>query len=142
MPIRVPENVGGELRLLPEDTYDATLQDLFLGKSTASGQPKLTAKWVITSEYSGKKGKDYISTVGESVLESYSLQPQALWKLNTLYKKCTGKTLNDAFDPEQEYTEEEFAEMVKSALIGFDAKIRTIIDSTTGDDRTTVEEIL
>ena len=68
MQIHVPEDLGGKLRALPEDTYLAAIQDMFLGESR-TGNPKLTVKWVVRSEYSGKHGKDYVSTIGENVLE-------------------------------------------------------------------------
>jgi len=130
MQIHVPEELGGSLRILPEDTYKAVIQDMFLGKSK-SGNPKITVKWLIQSEYSGEKDENYISTIGENVLETYSLQPQALWNLNDLYKSITKDRL-----PMGDYTEEEFLEMLKASLIGASMKIRIITDN----DRSIVEE--
>jgi hypothetical protein len=130
MQVHVPEELGGSLRVLPEDTYDAVIQDMFLGVSK-TGNPKLTVKWLVQSEYTGEKDEDYISTVGENVLETYSLQPQALWNLNDLYKSVTGDRL-----PQGDYDEEEFLEMLKNALLGASMKIRLITD----DNRSVVEE--
>ena len=134
MQIHVPEDVGGKLRVVPEDTYDATIQDMFLGKSQ-SDNPKLTVKWVLRSEYSGKHGKDYVSTIGENVLETYSLLPQALWNLNDLYQTVTGEEL-----PQGDYDEETFLDMLKSQLLGAEMKIRVVTDTQSGQERSVVEE--
>jgi hypothetical protein len=117
MRISIPENVGGELRVLPEDTYEASIQDLFYGLSQTKN-PKITMKWVVQSEYSGKHDKDYQSTIGENVLESYSLQTKAVWKLNSLYKQITGEKL-----PMGDYEPEEFTSMIKEALVGAECMI-------------------
>lgn len=135
--ITVPEDLGGELRVLPEDTYEASIQDIFYGMSKTSGAPKLTVKWVVQSEYSGKHGEDYVSTVGENVLEAYSLQPNALWKLNNLYKTTTGERL-----PQGDYQPEEFVDMVKNALIGAECLIDVMTDSSQGRERSVVANIL
>jgi len=133
--ISVPENVGGELRVLPEDTYEAAIQDIFYGLSQ-SKQPKITVKWVIQSEYSGTKDKDYQSTVGENVLEAYSLQPNALWKLNTLYKTITGDRL-----PQGDYEPDDFVQMLKDNLIGSEALIDVVTEDMVGSDRSVVRNI-
>lgn len=135
--INVPENVGGELRVLPEDTYEVAIQDLFYGISRTSQQPKITIKWVVQSEYSGKHDKDYISTVGENVLEAYSLQPNAIWKLNGLYKTVTGERL-----PMGDYEPEEFVGMVKDALKGFEAMADIATDSSSGDERSVIKNLV
>ena len=134
MQIIIPEDLGGKLRVLPEDTYQARIQDLFLGKSQA-GNPKLTLKWVITSEYSGTQPEDYVSTVGEAVLENFSLLPQALWNLNDLYRDITGEQL-----PAGEMSDEEFLQMLKDALIGAEMSILVTTDDASGEPRSVVED--
>ena len=134
--ISIPENVGGDLRLLPEDTYEAAIQDLFFGTSQ-KGFPKITVKWIVQSEYTGKHGKDYQSTVGENVLEAYSLQPNAVWKLNSLYKLVTGDRL-----PQGDYTEEEFTSLIKDALIGSEALLDVATDNGSGSDRSIVKNVV
>jgi len=107
MQIHVPEDLGGDLRVIPDDTYRATIADVFIGKSKSSGQPKATVKWTITSEYSGPtEDEDYVTTVGETVLDTYSLQPQAIWRLNDTYKLLTNDRL-----PMGDYSDEEFGEI-------------------------------
>lgn len=130
--ISVPQDIGGDLRILPEDTYRATIQDVFYGVSK-SKQPKLTVKWVVQSEYSGKKGKGHISTIGENVLETFSLQPQALWNLNTLYKDITGEKL-----PHGDFTAEEFTQLVKDAIKGAEFDIDVGTSTESGEERSTV----
>jgi len=135
MEIHVPEDIGGKLRLLPEDTYDATIQDIFYGLSKASDAPKLTVKWVITSEFSGKQDKNYVSTIGENVLETFSLQPQALWNLNDLYMDVVGEPL-----PQGDHEPEAFVAMMKEKLLGAEGKIRIEIDPASGEERSKVAE--
>lgn len=135
--ISIPENVGGELRVIPEDTYEVAIQDLFYGISKTSQQPKVTIKWVVQSEYSGKHDKDYQSTVGENVLEAYSLQPNAVWKLNSLYKLATGNRL-----PMGDYEPEEFTSMIKDALIGFEAMADVATDTGLGDERSVIKNLV
>ena len=140
MQIHVPEDVGGEdLRVLPEDTYQASLSDWFLGKSKA-GQPKLTAKWVITSECNDPdvvKDKKYESTIGADVLDNYSLQPQALWKLNGLYKQVTGEKL-----PHGDFDEEGFHQMIKESLLGIEAELDIVTDTGSGEERSNVKKVI
>ena len=132
MQIHIPEDLGGDLRVLPEDTYDAQIQDLFTGSSKA-GNPKITVKWVVTSEYSGKKTKDYKPTTGENVLENFSLLPQAVWNLNSLWTEVTGEKL-----PHGDYSLEEFGEILKTQLIGAEFKIDVTTSTESGDERSNI----
>ena len=134
MQIHVPEDLGGKLRLLPDDIYKCAIQDMFLGTSK-EGNPKLTLKWVLQSEYSGKHKKDYISTIGENVLETFSLLPQAMWNLNDLYKTVTGEQL-----PQGDYGPEEFVALLKEQLLGVEMQLRLVTDNASGTDRSVVEE--
>jgi len=140
MKIKVPENVGGgDLRVLPvsEPTYEAVLEDIFLGKS-GTGNPKATVKYIVTSEYEGKeaKAKDFESTIGATVLETFSLQEQAIWRLNDLFKQCTGERV-----PQGDFEEEEFLGMLKDAMVGtnFNLMLKNEEDNK-GAMRTQVEK--
>lgn len=141
MKISVPENVGGQdLRLLPvtNPLYEATISDAFLGKSQ-SGNPKLTVRYTVTSEYTGPeaKEKDFESTIGAPVIETFSLQEQAIWKLNDLFKKVTGDRI-----PAEEYDEEEFLNMIKKAIVG--TKVTLLLKhgtSNKGEKRLEVDKL-
>lgn len=113
MRIVIPENLGGDLVVIPSDSYEAEIQDIFLGES-ASKNPKATVKYIVLTEYTGKKLPEGIeTTVGCVLLESFSLQPQAVWKLNGLWKDVKGENL-----PQGDFSKEEFEAMLKEELIG------------------------
>lgn len=132
MKIRVPENPGGALRTFEDDTYDVAIMDMFHGQSK-TGNAKLTVKYVIRSEYSGKHSKTYKSTVGENVLETFSLQEQAIWNLNDLHKQVTGENL-----PQGDYDVEEFVQLIKDRLLGAEGRLDLVQDSSTGNPRMVV----
>jgi len=109
--IHVPEEMGGgDLRLL-EGIARASLQKVLLGTSKAN-QPKATVKFILTEDMDGIKDGEP-STIGEPVLESFSLQPQAMWKINDLYKAVMGANIEH-----KDYTPQEFAAMLNEALTG------------------------
>jgi hypothetical protein len=110
MRIHVPKDLGDELRLLPEGVAEATLERVIIGKSKA-GQPKATLRYVLTSELPVNPNEP--STIGETVLETYSLQEQALFRLNRTYREVTGERL-----PEGDYSPEELEEILNDALGG------------------------
>jgi hypothetical protein len=129
MQIKVPSDIGSDLKILPEGVADATISDLFLGTST-TGNPKVTVKYLISSQMP-TKGQTYIddngeeqafpkdfNTVGEVVLETFSLQPQALFNLNSLWKSVTSSNL-----PQGDYSPEEFIDLLKEELKGRDFKL-------------------
>lgn len=135
--IDIPEDIGGgDLKVLPEDTYAASLTDLILGTSS-TGNPKLTAVWVITSEFEGDWpfDGDRFLTMGEKVLETYSLLPQAIFGLNDLYKAKTGEQLEHRQVPA-----EQFAEEMRQALIGMEALLDVVIGTRTGGERSEVNK--
>lgn len=134
MKIVVPENMGSDLRVLPEGSYDAEFSDLFLGQSQTQ-KPKMTVKYVITSEYDGPKTDNFKTTIGEPVIETFSLQPQAMFNLNGLYKAVTDKDI-----PAREYTDEEFAAFIKEALAGARFKLLLTVGSNNGKERTEVSD--
>ena len=136
MQIKVPEDVGGELRKL-EGIATATIQSLIIGKSSA-GNPKLTIKYLITEEMDGIADSEP-SAIGEPVLETVSLQPKALWKLNDLYKSVTGERL-----PQGDYSQEEFENMLNEALLGQNftlvLELQIPNDGSSTEGRTTVTD--
>ena len=136
MQIVVPEDLGSELRKL-EGVAKAQIDKIMPGTSKA-GKPKATIKYIITEEMDGIADGE-ASTIGEAVLETFSLQSQALWKLNTLYKQATGERL-----PQGDYTPEEFISMVEEALIGkeFNLVLELVIpdDGSSTEERTEVSE--
>lgn len=133
MKIHIPENIsGGELRLLPEGPAQATIQDIFLGKSK-TGNPKITIKWVVTSElFDG----DADTSIGDNVLDIYSLTEQALWRLNQLYMDATEEPL-----PQGDYSEEEFLDLLKENLIGLEANLILVTDIVNDKERTKIDKV-
>ena len=117
--ITVPSDMGSDLMQFPAGAYDFALKDIILGVSSTNN-PKLTFRWICQSESENMKdfGKKYISTMGATLLDTYSLQPQALFKLNGIYKQATGDQL-----PHGDFEMEEFVEIVKEALQGAQARI-------------------
>ncbi len=141
MKIHVPEEIGGKLKVLPECQVSARIQDLFLGESQ-TGNPKLTAKWVIIEECTDKKALKAVqqyntieTIVGENVLEAFSLLPNAIWNLNDLFSDVTGERI-----PHEDYEPEAFLQMMKDALIGVEARLDLMLDSSTGSARTVVND--
>lgn len=136
MKIVIPENMGSDLRLIPDDSYNAVFADLFVGLSAAK-KPKLTVKYVLTSEYTGKKDPKFKTCIGEAVLETFSLQPQAMFKINGLYKQVKGEDLpaNREFN-----SEEDFAVFMKEVLAG--AQFVLLLETVTNDgkERTDVRD--
>lgn len=151
MQIRVPEQekMGGTLKVLPGGPYTATVKDIIIGESKTSKQPKATLRWIITSEpedgdkaFKGMKdpqGKkiEPFPTTGETVLDTYSLQEQAIWRLNDTHKTLTGQGL-----PQGDYDETELGNLLTENLVGQDALlILTIEPDQQGNDRTKVESV-
>jgi hypothetical protein len=133
MKIHIPEGLGGgELKLMTGSTK-ATLDKIAWGLSQAK-QPKATFMYTVLDELNSDDGLP--TTVGERVLETFSLQPQALFKLNDVYKAATDEGL-----PVGDYSEEEFHGLIEDALLetewqlvlkeGMDqnGKARTEVDS-------------
>lgn len=110
MKIHVPENLGGDLKVLPEGPCTASIDNITLGTSKA-GKPKATVRYILTSEM--YKPEDGQSSVGEVVLETFSLQPQALWNLNSLFKDCTGDSI-----PQGDHEPAELESILQEGLIG------------------------
>jgi len=132
--ITVPDDLGGDLKVFPEGVYDFVLKDIILGTSQAN-KPKLTFRWICQSEAeNAKEIDDYESLMGETVLDSYSLQSQALWKLNSIYKQMTKEQL-----PQGDYEMDEFVGLVKDALDG--ASARVAVQPDEAGERTEITNI-
>lgn len=132
MKVVVPKDLGGTLRNDLYGTFEAVISDMFLGKSQAE-QPKITARYTLKSEMEAPHEG---STVGETVLESFSLQEQAIWKLNDLYKLITGDRL-----PQGDFELEEFFEKIKGACVGKELFLSLAIGKdNNNNDRVEVEK--
>jgi len=134
MKISIPNNIGSDLRVLPVGLAEAVVDQLFLGTSK-TGNPKVTVRYVVTSEMKTEDDQAP-TTVGENVLETYSLQPQALWRLNQVYKEVAGENL-----PQGDYEEGVLEEMLNGTLKG----TRWVLLLTTelnqeGKEYTSIEE--
>ena len=110
MKIVVPEKISSELRKL-EGIAEAQIESVFLGQSK-SKNPKATIKYVITDDMDGIPDGEP-STIGEPVLENYSLLPQSMWKINDTYKQVKGERI-----PQGDFTNEEFEEILVETLVG------------------------
>jgi hypothetical protein len=109
MNIVIPDNIStGDLHVLPNGVARAVLEKVMLGKSK-SGNSKATFKYTIVEEMDGATEP----TVGEAVLETMSLQPQALFSLAAVWKAVTGEKL-----PQGDYEEKEFESMLNNTLAG------------------------
>lgn len=134
MKITIPDDIGGELKVLPNGQYSGVLTNLILGKS-AAGNPKLTGMYTITSE--GYDDPTEGSTVGEKVLETFSLLPQALFNINRLYKSVTKENI-----PLGDYEYEDLLIILLDSLKGqeFNLILEQDISPTTGQPMTKVKE--
>lgn len=133
MQIHVPEDLGGKLRVLPVDVYDIKISDIFI-KPASTGSLQAYIKATVRSEFSGKKGKDYQSTVGEPILTGYNLQEQSLWRLNQAVVEITGDKI-----PHGDWDKESFEQWLKDNLVGWEGKATTENETTNkGTERTVI----
>jgi len=132
MRITIPKDVGGELKVLPEGTCRATIEGLSLGKSKEN-QPKVTVRYICLTELYPSDFKD--STIGERILETFSLQPQALWRINDLYKEATGENI-----PQGDYEDLEFQEILEGDLKGTEWNLLLETETYEGREQTRVKE--
>lgn len=135
MQINIPEGINdGTLKVLPAGIAVATLEKIMFGKSK-SNMPKLTFRYTITEEMADNPSG--VPTTGEVVLETYSLQPQALFKLAGTYKEVTGETL-----PQGDYDEAAFTAMMQEALCGSSWKLflenQIPADGSSTEERTVI----
>ena len=111
MRINIPDSFGSELRKF-NGTCTATIEKLILGKSQQD-QPKLTLRYLILDDAGLELQEGEAPAVGENVLETFSLQPQALFRVNDLYKEATNEKL-----PQGDWDLEEFVAMLTEKLAG------------------------
>lgn len=109
--VSVPENLSSGLRLLPEGPAEATVDKVMVGTSK-KGMPKATFKYIITEEMDNLPD-DEPTAIGEAVLETFSLQSQALFKLNDAYKEVTGDRLKMG-----DYSKEEIEALLNETFVG------------------------
>lgn len=130
MKIVVPENVGGELAKL-EGPCVAIIEKVILGISHNSQQPKATFRYVISE----MEGND--EAAGQNVLETFSLQPQAMFNLNDVWKEVTGERL-----PMGEFSKEEFENMLNETLAGTEWDLILAIEIPQGaeEERTVIKQ--
>ena len=132
MRITIPKDVGGELKVLPEGTCRAAIEGLSLGKSKEN-QPKVTVRYICLTELYPSDSKD--STIGERILETFSLQPQALWRINDLYKEATGENI-----PQGDYEDLELQEILEGDLKGTEWNLLLETETYEGREQTRVKE--
>ena len=134
MRITIPEQIGGELRKL-EGPCEAILEKVMIGESKTRN-PKATFRYTITEEMDCIKEGE-ASAIGESVLETFSLQPQAIFRLNDVYKEVTGERL-----PQGDYGPEEIELMLNESLVGSEwnlaLELQIPTDGSSTEERTTV----
>jgi len=143
--IRISEDqLSSDLALMPEDTYSAELTDITTKLSKSSQQPVSWFIWTVTSDPLEPIDEELFpdlqgSTVGKKVLDSYSLQENAIWRLNQIFKILTQENL----PTDQDYSMEEFNEMLKERLVGSDVTMQlSIEEDNNGVQRNRPESIV
>lgn len=137
MRVRIPEDIssGSDLKVIPPGPYTAAIKDVIVKAAKTSGAPKAVVRWLLTSEPEG--GAAEFPTVGETVLDTYSLQEQALWRLNDLHKALTGQNI-----PAEDYDMKDFEVYLNSVFPGQDATLMLVTEpDNKGNDRTKVESV-
>jgi hypothetical protein len=133
----VPTDIGSSLRVIPPDTYEAEITDIKFGES-AQGKPKCTIIFTLKSDFTGLKGDDFQSCIGEKVIDTVSLQPQAMFRINDYFKAATGDRIPANEDG---YDKDEFEELINENLIGANMAILLETDTSQGDERTKVKKL-
>lgn len=132
MKISIPKDLGGDLKVLPEGPCRAAIEGISLGKSKED-KPKATVRYVCLTELYPKDQEE--TSIGERILETFSLQPQALWRINDLYKEATGDNL-----PQGDYEDPELQEILEEALKGTEWNLLLGTETYEGKDQTKVQE--
>jgi len=132
MKITIPKDLGSELKVIPEGPCRAAIEGISLGKSKTD-QPKATVRYVCLTELYPKGAPE--SSIGERILETFSLQPQAIWRLNDLFKEATGENL-----PQGDYEDTEFQEILEEALKGTEWNLLLATEIYDGREQTKVQE--
>lgn len=135
MKIVVPDKMGDDLRLIPASIYTATFKEAFVGTSQAK-QPKMTVRWIITSEPQDELADP--PTTGETLLDSYSLQENSMWRFNKTFRALTGNNL-----PQQDFDENSFQAFVNETLVGTEAVLDVGVEprADTGEERNRVNKV-
>jgi hypothetical protein len=135
MQIKVPDKMGGEIRVVPGSPYEAVVGDVFVGQSQTKN-PKATIRWILNSEPIGAIADP--PTTGETLLDTYPLQENSIWRFNNTYRALTGENL-----PQGDYDETTFLNLVKSAIVGLNAKLIVDVEprQDTGEERNKVSKV-
>jgi len=133
MRISIPKDIAGGLKVLPEGPCRAAIEGVSVGKSK-EGNPKATVRYVLLTEL--YKPEDQQTSIGERVLETFSLLPQALWNIGSFYKEATGENV-----PQGDYEDAELQETLEEGLKGteWDLILETDL-SPDGNEMTKVAE--
>lgn len=118
MRIHIPKEE--EIPVLPECTVKACVERVVVGTSQ-TGNPKVTVRFIITEDVPNHPEP----LVGVPILENFSLQPQAVWRLQAFYRDATGETI-----PEGDYTQEELADILRKALEGTEWRLHVAPEDT------------
>ena len=110
MRITIPKDLGGELKVLPEGPCRAVIEGVSIGVSKEDN-PKATVRYLCLTELYPKGGEE--TSIGERILESFSFLPQAVWRLNDLFKEAVGDSI-----PQGDYEESELQEILEEGLKG------------------------
>ena len=130
--INIPEKIGGKL-FVGAGVCEAQLSRVSLGLSQ-NQQPKATLEFTITSEMS--ENTDEWTSMGERVLETCSLQEQAIWKLNDYFEQVATEQL-----PAGKMSGEDFQALMNEKLVGTNWTLELILDKDDKDnDRTKVSQ--
>ena len=132
MKITIPKDLGGDLKILPEGPCRAAIEGISLGKSKED-KPKATVRYVCLTELYPKDAQE--TSIGERILETFSLQPQALWRINDLYKEAAGESL-----PQGDYEDPQLQEILEEALKGTEWNLLLETEEYQGNQQTKVKE--
>lgn len=122
MEIIIPETIGGTL---PSGTYDVVIESVEI-RTSQSGNPKALVRYAVV---------DNDEFAGFSLFENFSLLPQALWRLNDLFRLLKKKNI-----PKGRYSSDEFEQILNDELRG--ERLVVSVTETITDDGTTRNEIV
>jgi hypothetical protein len=109
---------------IPPGEYELAIENVSVRESR-SGNPKLVVKWCVVNDD---------ERAGAAIFEHYSLLPQALWKLNNLYRTVTGEKL-----PSGAFSIDEFISLMQEKLCG--ARFKAVVGETISENGNVSNEI-
>jgi hypothetical protein len=138
MEIIIPETIeSGELKILPAGPAKLALTKMSCKASKTSGNPTIYAVFTVMEELANNP-EGAPPTVGEKVMDTFSLQANAIWKLNDLYKAVMG----DRIPMGTWSTEEEFMVIINDALLNtsWDAMLLVELDQE-GKEKMKIDQL-